>query len=217
MDAGSPMVVKRKEQDIQSLSLENNIFLMSRYKTYSPVLILMLALILALSVMHSNIHADDELEDHRVLLGLDGFPGLLAADLDITGKTDHGRLILVLVYTDRKQKAEELAVYLKEIKTIRKIPVQIELTDDTSLKEYKNTRLAGIFLTQKLGSELESLIQYGRKNHVIVYSPFEEDVKKGVPGGISITSIILPYVNMDAMKSSGIRIKQFFLRIVKQY
>ncbi len=92
--------------------------------------------------------------------------------------------------------------------------MQIELTDDTSLKEYKNTRLAGIFLTQKLGSELESLIQYGRKNHVIVYSPFEEDVKKG---GISITSIILPYVNMDAMKSSGIRIKQFFLRIVKQY
>ncbi|MCP4110358.1 MAG: hypothetical protein GY749_33375 [Desulfobacteraceae bacterium] len=200
---------------------------MNRYKIYSSVPTIILATILVLSVMHRNILAEpvmnknnhaDRLEYHRMLMGLEGFAALLNADMDIRSKTNNGRLILVLIYEDvKQQKAEKLALYLKKIKTVRKIPVQIDLINDTEMKGYKNKKTAGIFLLRKLGAELESVIQYGIKNSVIVYSPYEGDVENGVSAGLLISDKISPYVNMNTMKSSGIRIKPFFLKKTKQY
>ncbi len=193
---------------------------MNHYKIYSStrivILVIILVIILVLPVMRNNIYAGRS-EYQRVLLGLDMFSNFLKADLDISEKTDHGRLILVLMYRDKKKRAEKLALYLKQVKTIKKIPVQIEVTNDIDLKKYKNKKIAGIFLTRKLGSELKSVTEYGRKNRIIVYSPFEGDVEKGVSGGLIITHKILLYINMNTIKSSGIRIKPFILRKVKQY
>ncbi|MCP4348136.1 MAG: hypothetical protein GY795_21750, partial [Desulfobacterales bacterium] len=181
---------------------------MRHCKIYSPVRIFILALILSLSAMPGDTHAERP-EIQRVWLGLDIFPGFLFADTDISEKTDHGRLILLLIYKNKKQRAgkrdgeraEEMASYLKKIKKIHGIPVQVEITNDTQLKKYKNKKLAGIFLTQKLGSELETIKEYGRKNRIIVFSPFKEDVEKGVPAGIFVDNLILPYVNVSAMKT----------------
>ncbi|MCP4353766.1 MAG: hypothetical protein GY795_50610 [Desulfobacterales bacterium] len=200
---------------------------MNRYKIYSSVPTVILATIIVLSVMHRNILAESDmhkntyagkLEYYHMLIGLEGFAALLNADTDIRGKTNNGRLILVLIYEDvKQQKAEKLALYLKKIKTVRKIPVQIDLTDDTELKDYKNKKIAGIFLLRKLGTELESVIQYGIKNSIIVYSPYEGDVEKGVSAGLFVGDLILPHLNINTMKSSGIRIEPFFLREVQQY
>ncbi len=191
---------------------------MSNYKKYSSVCIAILAIIIFLSVMHTNIYAD-KFEKKRAWVGLNVFRNFLAADMDISGKADHGRLVLVLIYKEKKQTVMELLLYLKKItKKIQGIPVQIELIKHTDLKNYNNKRIAGIYLTQKLfDSELESVIEYGKKNHAIVFSPFIKDVKKGVSGGQIITTEVFPYINVNAMKSSGIRIQPLFFEISKKY
>ena len=170
-----------------------------------------------LAFFQGNLYAQ-EWEEPRIWAGLDLFPSLVAADQDIAEKHDSdGNLLLVLIYVDEKEAAEEMALYLAKIEHIRGIPIRMELTDDTSMKSYEDTALAGIFLTQRLYGELEHVIGYGMEHHTIVLSPFEGDVERGVLGGIAISDRILPYVNIEAMKSWGIRIKGFFLRIAEQY
>jgi hypothetical protein len=178
---------------------------------------LLLALLWMFTFLQGNPYAQ-EWEDPRIWAGLDLFPSLVAADQDIARKYGpDGKLFLVLMYVDERQTAEEMALYLAKIEHIRGIPIRIELTDDTSMKSYEDIPLAGIFLTQRLGRELGDVIRYGMEHHTIVFSPFEGDLERGVLGGIAISDRILPYVNMEAMRSWGIRIKGFFLRIAERY
>lgn len=178
---------------------------------------LCLLLLCLLTFFQGNLYAQ-EWEEPRIWAGLDLFPSLVAADQDIAEKHGpDGKLLLVLMYVDEKEAAEEMALYLAKIEHIRGILIRIELTDDTSMKSYEDTPLAGIFLTQRLYGELEHVIGYGMEHHTIVLSPFEGDVERGVLGGIAISDRILPYVNIEAMRSWGIRIKGFFLRIAEQY
>ncbi len=178
---------------------------------------LRLLLLCLLTFFQGNLYGQ-QWEEPRIWAGLDLFPSLVAADQDIAEKHGpDGKLLLVLMYVDEKEAAEEMALYLAKIEHIRGILIRIELTDDTSMKSYEDTPLAGIFLTQRLYGELEHVIGYGMEHHTIVLSPFEGDVERGVLGGIAISDRILPYVNMKAMRSWGIRIKGFFLRIAEQY
>jgi hypothetical protein len=157
-------------------------------------------------------------EDQFVRVGLEFFPSLIAADQDISTKTGaDGKLLLVLLYKDQKEAAETVARHLEAIETFRDIPIRIVLTNDSSFKTHQDTPIAGIFITQELGRELDAVIDYGKAHNSITFSPFEGDVERGVLGGISISDRILPYVNMDTMQRAGIRIKPFFLRIAERY
>jgi hypothetical protein len=161
-----------------------------------------------------------ERETLRTWVGIDIFPSFLAADRDIVSKTgSDGKLLLVLKYIDDKETAEKMARHLKKINTIRGIPIRIELVNDASLEAFKNAKIAGIFITEKdrFPPNIIDLLDFGRKNHVIIFSPFTGDVEAGVAGGIFISDRILPYVNIKTLQLSGIRIKPFFLRIAKTY
>ncbi len=159
-----------------------------------------------------------EMEERRVRAGLDLFPSLLAADMDIVNKQNSdGSLSLVLVYLDNREAVEEMARYLERIEEIRNMPVRVELTDDPSLKNYEDRPPFGIFLAQPMPRELQSIVLYGRDHQVIVFSPFEGDVERGVLGGIDIAETVLPYVNNEAMRQAEIRIKPFFLKIAKHH
>jgi hypothetical protein len=90
-----------------------------------------LATLLSLFLLSGNFYARES-ETQRVWAGLDIFPSLLAADLDITQKRNSdGKLVLALVYTDQKQAANEMARHLEKIKTIRGVPIRIDLSNDT--------------------------------------------------------------------------------------
>jgi len=132
-------------------------------------------------------------------------------------RTPEGMLLLVLLYADDKPAVEDMARHLSKIKNIKGIPIRVEISTDITLENYSHSPPAGVFLTQRIAPDLGPIIQYSRTHHILVFSPFEDDVKKGVPGGIMIRDRILPYINMKALESSGIRIKQFFLRVSKQY
>ncbi len=177
------------------------------------VLVLMLALILLPGALCAG-----EREDRRAWAGLDLFPSLLAADENISEKQGpDGKLLLVLVYADREEMAGEMAPHLEKIGKIRGIPIRLELSEATSVKDYENIPVGGIFLTQKLSHELDTILRFGKNHRAIVFSPFKGDVERGASGGILVSDRILPYVNMETLRGSDIRIKPFFLRITEQY
>lgn len=153
----------------------------------------------------------------RVRAGLDLFPSLLAADMGIEDKKGpDGTLLLILLYKDEKAYAQELAEHLGQVSQIRGIPIHIEVSDALSLSKFAK-QAAGIFLTQPLGDNLREVIAYGREKQVVVFSPFEGDVERGVLGGIYISDRLLPYLNVAALQASHVQIKPFFLRVAMRY
>ena len=52
---------------------------------------------------------------------------------------------------------------------------------------------------------------------MIVYSPFEGHVEKGVLGGLSVEAQVRPYVNRATVEASQITLKPFFMEVAKVY
>ncbi len=186
-----------------------------RHNSILPALVLTLVLILSPFPIPSPYAG--ELEQPRVLAGLDLFPILLSADVHIEEKKAGNELILLLVYDDEVEMAQKTANHLGSTKAIRGIPLRIDLIDYKSLGQY-DEEPAGIFLVQHLDSDrFNSILEYGREKKIIVLSPFEGDVEKGATAGIFVGFRIYPYINAASLKLSGIEIKPFFLRIAKLY
>ncbi len=152
-------------------------------------------------------------DELRVKAGLDLFPSLLTADLDISKKKGRdGYITIVLLYLDNKTRALDMAGQISRLKEIHGIPIHVDVTDDPAMSMYAAPP-AGIFITQPLNSRLADVVDYAEKNSVILFSPFKGDVEKGVLGGLSISDRVLPYINKKTMESSKIQIKQFFMRV----
>lgn len=158
-----------------------------------------------------------EVESLRINAGIDLFPSFLAADLDITDKTDKdGALLLLLVHWDTEQEVEHLAVGLAEVGHIRDLPVRVRTVSVEALAEYRDARPAGMFVTERVPAEaLARILAFGQDAGVLVISPHKGDVEQGASGGIWVGDRILPFVNMRALDASGVRLKPFFLRIAK--
>jgi hypothetical protein len=160
----------------------------------------------------------DEPAVRRAWTGLDLFPSLLAADADIAEKKGpDGALHLLLVYQDRQDLAESMRTHLERLTEIQDIPIQVEITGIAGLNDRVEPSLAGIFLIEQAGDAIDTVIRLGREQRAVVFSPFPGDVERGVSSGMITTDRILPYVNVEAMRLSSIRIKPFFLRIAEQY
>lgn len=165
-----------------------------------------------------SIAAAVDRDELRLKAGIDLFPSLLAADLDIAEKKgDDGFLLLLLIYRDNGSETQEIARVLTSLKTIRGIPVRVETTNDLTMSSYRDQPPAGIFITQPLDDKLSGVINYAVNNGIVLFSPFKGDVEKGVLGGIHISDRVLPYINVSSMKSSEIHIKQFFKRVSVSY
>jgi hypothetical protein len=50
---------------------------------------------------------------------------------------------------------------------------------------------------------------------VVLYSPFEGHVERGVPAGIAVEAKVQPYLNLSALQAAGIELKPFFLKVAK--
>ncbi len=167
----------------------------------------------------------DSQSDRRAKAGIKLFRAMLAADLGITEKAGaDGSLPLLIVYNTDQTKAEEFGLSLKKAgksgkpALIRSLPVRVETSEGASLDKHLTTSFAGIFVAEPLKEEtIRHLIAYSINNKIILYSPFEGDVEKGVLGGISVEAKVQPYLNMKTLKQSGIRIKPFFMKVSKRY
>ena len=165
----------------------------------------------------------DDVQQIRSRAGLRFFRTFLAADLGITGKTaGDGRLLLLVFYTTDKRQAEELAKSLRgtteKDQSIKGLPITVETTNDAALRAYDKRRPAGIFLAQAPDAQaLGTLIRYGIDQRVIVYSPFEGHVERGVLGGISVGAQVRPYLNRSTLEASHISLKELVVEASKVY
>ncbi|NLD39592.1 MAG: hypothetical protein GX654_22290 [Desulfatiglans sp.] len=169
---------------------------------------------LALIVITGERAYSVERDELGVRAGIDLFPSLIAADLDIVKKRgSDGTITLLLVYTDKRSQAISMSQRLGELKTICNIPVRVEISNDLTMRAYADNPPAGIFLMQPLDEKLLEIIRFSVNKGVILFSPFQGDVEKGVLGGLHISDRVLPYINKSTMKSAGINIKEFYMRV----
>jgi len=167
--------------------------------------------------------ADNSYDERRSHVSIKLFRSLLAADLDLKKKlTEDGQISLYLIYQNTLSNTENVSTKIlgKNKKGIKKIPViTTSLKIDDLIKTEASLPVpSGIFLTERLSKDrLNKLIRYGIKHHIIVFSPFEGDVEKGIVAGVSIKARIKPLLNIRTLKQSQLQIKSFFLKIASRY
>lgn len=157
-----------------------------------------------------------ELTKVRIRAGLDLFPSLLAADSDINNKKNNkGELELLILYRNNKNLADEMAAYLKRQKTVKGTLFSTTICSYKEIEQFRNQQMAGVFLVQQSPANLKNIINFGKAQKIIIFSPFPGDVEKGGSSGLIISDIMQPYLNIKALKTASIRIKPFFLRVAE--
>jgi hypothetical protein len=159
-----------------------------------------------------------ERDVRRARVGLELFPTLLAADMDIASRQDAaGALPVLLLYRDDPSLARDMADRLRRIDRVRGLSLRVETAALDELDKPDDVSPAGVFLVQSIGGDLERVAAFCRERGIILFSPFEGDVEKGAAAGIRVSDRIQPYVNLEAVRASGLRLKPFFLQVAVVY
>ncbi len=178
-----------------------------------------LLLLFLLTAMATTASPDD-FTNRRIQVGVRLFRAMLAADLDLAAKRNaQGHLTLAVVYSTHLDSATSIQKTIRERSStgVRNFPVIIEKQPLADLLKRK-VPPAGIFIANALEkSELLALVRYGIQHGVVVYSPFQGDVERGVVGGLSVEARVRPYVNVATLQQAQLRIKSFFLKVSKRY
>ena len=176
---------------------------------------------LATIVYAATPSASDDFTERRLTAGAKIFRALLAADVEIERKTGTGgRLVLCMLYNDDPGNAEMAAETLanRDDPRIRKMKVQIEKLSFAQYIAKDKGKFAGVFLTQRLDTEqLRTLTVFANAKHMVVFSPFEGDVERGVQSGIAVEARVRPYLNTKALRDARVRLKPFFMKVAKAY
>lgn len=163
----------------------------------------------------------DDFTERRITAGAKIFRALLAADVDLVRKTGRsGELRLCLLYIDHTGNAETAAAALgrRGDSRIRKLKISIEILPLAECIADDREPWAGVFLTQRLNAEkLQTLTAFANERHMVVFSPFEGDVERGVQSGIAIEARVRPYLNTKALRAAQVRLKSFFMKVAKAY
>jgi hypothetical protein len=179
-------------------------------------------LILVLSLLLlAPAYGADEVQSRRADLGVRLFRTLLAADLDLPKKTvENNQLLVVFYYVDDKRRAEELASRFvgQPAEKVRDMVVITEVSNDPAFAKYATRGPAAVFIAQPPNASLlRSVIKFGIDRHLIVYSPFEGHVEKGVLGGLAVEAQVKPFVNMTTLDQSHVSLKAFFMQVAKKF
>lgn len=176
--------------------------------------------VLCLSFAVAAVRADSY-DERRVRAGARLFRSMLAADTMLEQRRDAAGVLHVMVYgTDGAEVAtSEVAGLIAPSDpakaAVRGMPLKVEASG-TLPANASGPKLAGIFLASNPSSaELDRLIRWSIEQKVIVYSPFEGHVERGVAGGLAIEAKVQPHVNLKTLKASGIELKPFFLKVAK--
>lgn len=166
----------------------------------------------------ASVHAD-VYDDRRTRAGARLFRSLLAAEIGIEAKAAaDGKLHLLILGGDNEQ-TEQLAALLAPQKAgepakLRGIPVSVETRNEMQADTGQNP--AGVFLAEvPSDDELERLIAWSVEHQVLLYSPFEGHVERGVMAGISIEAKVRPFLNVSTIEAAGLQLKPLFLKVSK--
>lgn len=179
-----------------------------------------LCLLLVLTFADGHALIADTYSDRRAAVGLNLFRALLVADQEAETKADEtGALPVFVLYAEDQAQADSYADTLRlELGSIREHRTRIESVSFNDYLSRKQDSHLGVFISQRLtGDELERLVRRSIEQGVILFSPFEGDVEKGVLAGLSVQASVRPYINLKALKETGVAIKPFYLRVARTY
>ena len=180
-----------------------------------------LVALLALFLHLPLLAADYDAQRARTAVRL--FRSLLAADLGLGQKVRPDGTLLVLFFGSDGARVRELVELFNgdgegQSSGLQGHPVTVETTLDPTFAKYENAPPAGVFLTADPGGDgLKQVVQFGIDHGVVVYSPFEGHVERGVLAGLSIEAQVRPYLNSATLEASDISLKSFFLKVTKTY
>lgn len=174
-------------------------------------------LLLAFGLFASSAFADSE-QERRVRTGARLFRSLLAADVAIEKRaaTDGSLQVVILGSEQRlsRQMGELIAPNAQA--QIRNHTLRIRLL--SNFTEVTGAPPVAVFLSSvPPEADFDALVRWAIARKVILYSPFEGHVERGALAGISIEAKVLPYINVQTLKASGIELKPFFLKVAKRF
>lgn len=173
------------------------------------------ALTLLLSIASLPSQAQDALSP-RLQIGIGILPAVIAANQRLASD-DVKILPIYLVYQDNHHLAEQLRPGLEKIGKLRQRELKIESLSMADLLASNPAPTSTIFLVEPLGNNLGELLKFAQQKRVLLFSPFEGDVERGVATGFRVTDKVLPMVNMTSLKQSNIQLKAFFLRVAVKH
>lgn len=188
------------------------------------LLLLMCALLLSASAVA------DSYDERRVRTGARLLRSLLAADLALEQKArTHDGHVLVWVYNQEPRLQSELSELIApssgKAALLRGLPVRVVFIDRLPAPVDASTARASVadapapvslFLASAPDpAALPALIDWSTQQGVILFSPFEGHVERGVASGLAIGAKVQPFLNSTALKEAGITLKPFFLRVAK--
>lgn len=165
-----------------------------------------------------NVNADGT-DDRRVRTGARLFRSLLAADVGLEHKAAGGKLHVLVYAGESRAAASEIAALIAPpddaaAARIRELPLELQLS--ATLPDDAEPFPAGVFLAARPPvPALDALVRWSIAHHVIVYSPFEGDVERGIPAGLAVEAKVQPYINITTLEAAGIELKPFFLQVAK--
>jgi hypothetical protein len=192
---------------------------LSSWPRRSRLVAVLVACVLTLSFAVANVQADSY-DERRVRAGARLFRSMLAADTHLEQRRATDGSLKVWLYAADPAFGREIGALISPADAskakLRGMPVRIE--NASGLPSLAVDLPAGVFLASiPSDAELERLVRWSIANRVIVYSPFEGHVERGVAGGISIEAKVQPYVNLGTLQAAGVELKPLFLKVSKVY
>lgn len=174
-------------------------------------------MLLLLCLMSFNANAN-EMETRRIMVGIKLFPAVIAADTRLVEKKDkQGYLPIYILHDNKSKLAQDLARRLNQIKKIKNIPLKVEISTFDDFINGNTPAEASVFLAQPANDKMQKILDRAISSSNLLFSPFKGDIEKGVHSGFIVSDRILPYVNLNTMRQSRIKLKAFFLRVAKHY
>lgn len=180
-------------------------------------LLALMLIVIGLGLASASARADNQ-DDRRVRTGARLFRALLAADIAIDGKSGPDGALDVAIYVHDRAAGDSIEALLippdaPEQARVRGLPIHLRRLAQP--EEAGAVPIAVFLGTPIADAELDRLIDWSIRHHVILYSPFEGHVERGVLAGLSIEAKVLPYINQRTLTASGVELKPFFMKVAK--
>jgi hypothetical protein len=170
------------------------------------------------------VHADS-FDDRRVRTGAKIFRSLLAADiaLEQRGAAHVGKpAVLVWVIGDSTKLNAEITAVIAPVgdpvrSKIRNIEVQVQNFASLAATKTAPVPIAVYFSANLNEQDFAAWLNWGGSHKVLLFSPFEGHVERGMTAGLSVQAKVQPYLNSKALAAIAWQLKPFFLRVSRVY
>lgn len=172
-----------------------------------------------LSLLATAVVQADSYDERRMRAGARLFRALLVADLDLQSRVAADGELHVVLLGASPAEAVELSRHILppgegDSARVGGLGLQLAARELSTLAQ--TDRPAAVFVAEPLNdTEMGQLVAWSRQQKVLLYSPFEGDVERGVMAGLSVEAKVLPYLNEAALNAAGVSLKPLFHKVSK--